>query len=222
MSVSKNSKDLHSRQSVAAAENFKEYKKYICAEFVSKFGGSYATPDKYKDAWRHLITWAPEREIFLIEKTKLWIVINSKSHSEIYSSPRYFKHLINKICEYLSNYTCRREEKPDCSKAELRTNRNNYTQKLYDVLYTRNRAVQNEIKWYCQSHQNTWIDMQKENAKNERQKAAQQRRKRIKQGTKQFLETGILPTDVNILHTSRQVYDLRIYLMREENKEQKR
>lgn len=125
MSKPEKLKKLHSVQNEFAQKQFEQYKLFITKEFIEAFGGSYQTAEQIQDSWRKEFEYSAEREEFLQFKTRVFIRMQPIQDG-ITNSPRYLKHLLHHICDYLSVFV---------NKKNAGLNRNVCTNELYETLY---------------------------------------------------------------------------------------
>ena len=164
MAQTEQCKKMHEEQVAAAQEMFKSYKKLIVEEFVAKFGGSYETTSNLPADWRTHYSYKPECEEFLIKKTKTFIHV-APSVDRKYKSPVFLRNLTSMISEYLSSYIAKKGWK-----------RNDCTKYLQEILFNKNRHVQNETQRYVAKNNLEWGLMQK---KKREEKEAKRKRARI-------------------------------------------
>lgn len=150
MAQTKQCKQMHEEQLVAARKMFEAYKKFIVEEFIAKYGRSYERPDNLPTRWQDYYEYSPLAEEFLIEKTKTFIHVAPATDRK-HQSPVFLKNLIGLICEHLSLYTMKKG-----------WDRNTCTKYLRTMLFDKNNHVQLEMQRYVKENQRTWGQKQKE------------------------------------------------------------
>lgn len=129
---------------------FDEYKQYIGAIFVEKFGTSYMRFEDTQDNWRSMVRYTPDAEATLLMYTKVYIRnLNHKSLNNL-------NVLIGQMSEFLAEYVVKKYTKQDdnaiqsvtASIKESLWDKNNYIVKLTqrNLLAQERKKSQEEAK----------------------------------------------------------------------------
>ncbi len=148
MAKSEQLKKLHAQQVALAEKTFESYKIQIVKDFIDAFGRSYQTPEQFKDNWYQEFEYTQKCEEFLKSKSKLFLILLPTDNAS-YDSPKFFKNLIAKICEYLAKYTHKKNKDFSICYHEL-----------FEDLFTNNPYIQNRIKQYNRQYQKTMAAQQ--------------------------------------------------------------
>lgn len=151
MAKSEQLKKLHAQQVALAEKTFESYKIQIVKDFIDAFGRSYQTPEQFKDNWYQEFEYTQKCEEFLKSKSKLFFILLPTDNAS-YDSPKFFKNLIAKICEYLAKYTQKKNKDFSICYHEL-----------FEDLFTNNPYIQNRIKQYNRQYQKTLATQQQTN-----------------------------------------------------------
>lgn len=155
MAKSEQAKQLNAQIRILANQEFIVYKEYIANEFINEFGSSYQTVEEFRNSWRKTFEYTQKREDFIKFKTKIFLRM-LPANNKIYAHPHFLSVLTHDICNYLSHYIIRKDEKlnvVDTAKA------------LYNELYTTNNLVKYKQKVFSSE-----VSI----ARNEKHKAEQQ------------------------------------------------